>query len=74
MTTPAIQTVTGPIAPDELGPTLMHEHLTVGYPGFESHTTRPGAGQEERVAICVDRIGDRLIAHGLGPPVTRLVR
>ena len=28
-----LQTVTGPIRPDELGATLMHEHLLIGYPG-----------------------------------------
>ncbi len=30
-----INTVLGPISSDELGVTLMHEHLTLGYPGWE---------------------------------------
>ena len=30
-----INTVTGPISADDLGPTLMHEHLVYGYPGWE---------------------------------------
>jgi phosphotriesterase-related protein len=51
-----LQTVTGPISPDELGPTLMHEHLFIGYPGWESDTLTPGPGAEERFSICVDRI------------------
>jgi predicted metal-dependent phosphotriesterase family hydrolase len=28
-----IATVTGAARPDELGTTLLHEHLLVGYPG-----------------------------------------
>lgn len=31
----AVQTVLGPRAPDELGPTLMHEHLVFGLPGWQ---------------------------------------
>jgi phosphotriesterase-related protein len=51
-----VQTVTGPVGADQLGPTLMHEHLTVGYGGWESDTLHPGPGAAERFAICVDRI------------------
>lgn len=51
-----VQTVTGPIAPDRLGRTLMHEHLVVGYPGWESNTGAPGPDARERFRICVDRI------------------
>jgi predicted metal-dependent phosphotriesterase family hydrolase len=29
MSAPFVQTVRGPIPPDQLGSTLMHEHLTV---------------------------------------------
>ncbi len=56
MTATEVQTVTGPIHPDELGPTLMHEHLMIGYPGWESNTLRPGASETERFSMCVDRI------------------
>src|SRR5688572_8281261 len=56
MSATTIQTVTGPIRPDQLGPTLMHEHLAVGYPGWESDTLRPGPDAAERFAVCVDRI------------------
>ena len=31
-----IQTVTGPLAADALGTTLIHEHLLVGWPGWEA--------------------------------------
>ena len=55
---PAIQTVTGPISPDDLGRTLMHEHLTVGWPGAESHTTVARRSRADVVAVCVDRIAE----------------
>ncbi len=52
-----IQTVTGPIDSAELGRTLMHEHLTVGYPGWDSATDEPWNPVEAK-AICVDRIAE----------------
>ena len=55
---PAIQTVTGPISPDDLGRTLMHEHLTVGWPGAESHTTVAQRSRADIVAVCMDRIAE----------------
>ena len=56
MTTRTVQTAIGPIAPEQLGRTLMHEHLRVGYPGYESDTIRPGPSRDEAYRICVDRI------------------
>jgi len=56
MTQQLIQTVTGPIAAQELGRTLMHEHLVIGFPGWESDTFHRGPTLEERFSICVDRI------------------
>jgi phosphotriesterase-related protein len=58
-----IQTALGPVAPEALGRTLMHEHLVIGYPGFESDTIRPGPGRDEMYRICVDRIEE---LKGLG--------
>jgi phosphotriesterase-related protein len=52
----AIQTVTGPISPERLGRTLMHEHLVIGYPGWEQDWLRPGPTREEMFSRCVDRI------------------
>ena len=37
--TDKVQTVLGPVPVDELGFTLMHEHLKVGYAGWEVDTT-----------------------------------
>lgn len=34
-----VNTVTGPVSPDELGITLMHEHILYGYPGWEGDQT-----------------------------------
>jgi phosphotriesterase-related protein len=52
----SVATVTGSIAPDQLGRTLMHEHLLVGYPGWESDTVRPGPDPREHFRVAVDRI------------------
>jgi phosphotriesterase-related protein len=52
----SINTVAGAIRPDALGRTLMHEHLAIGMPGWESDSFRRGPGRAERLAICVDRI------------------
>lgn len=54
--TESIQTVTGAIAADALGETLMHEHLLVANPGWESDTRRPPQTEAERVSLCVERI------------------
>ncbi len=59
-----INTVTGTINPEQLGATLMHEHLLIGYPGWESDTVRPGPNRDEMLAICVDRI-EELKSHGI---------
>lgn len=54
--TATVNTVTGPIPTSALGVTLMHEHLVIGYPGWEAHTTEPGPGRNEMLAICVDKV------------------
>jgi phosphotriesterase-related protein len=59
----AIQTVTGTTTPQQLGRTLMHEHLVIGYPGWESDTLNPGPDEAERFATCVERIEE---LKGLG--------
>jgi phosphotriesterase-related protein len=59
-----INTVTGTITPDELGRTLAHEHLLVGWPGWESDTFRQGPGKEECLARCRDRVAE-MTDHGV---------
>jgi phosphotriesterase-related protein len=59
-----IQTVTGPIAASDLGRTLMHEHMMIGYAGWESDTLRPGPRRADMVKMCEDRIAE-IRAHGV---------
>lgn len=59
-----IQTVTGTTTPDALGVTLMHEHLAIGYPGWQADSIRPGPSRDEMVSRCVDRI-EEMKAHGI---------
>ncbi len=56
MTQEYVNTVTGPIGVEELGVTLMHEHILIGYPGWEADTLRPGPGRAEMVDTAVDKI------------------
>ncbi|MFK7733608.1 MAG: phosphotriesterase [Pseudomonadales bacterium] len=51
-----VQTVTGAISVNELGVTLMHEHLLIGYPGALADTIRPGPSRDDMVATCVSKI------------------
>ncbi len=67
MSTPSkteIQTVTGRIDADELGRTLAHEHMLIGWPGWQSDTLRRGPTRDEALAICVDRV-EEMKAHGV---------
>ena len=51
-----VNTVTGPIRVDALGVTLMHEHVLIGYPGWEADTLRPGPARAEIVSTAVEKI------------------
>lgn len=59
-----VETVTGPVEIASLGQTLMHEHLLIGYAGWESDTAHPGPGRDEMHSICKDRIQE-LQARGV---------
>ena len=59
----SIATVTGFTTPEKLGRTLMHEHLVIGYPGWEAHSIAPGPKRADMIAKCVDRI-EELKANG----------
>ena len=52
-----IATASGTTTSELLGRTLMHEHLVIGYPGAESHTSNPGLAKSEQFKVCVDKIG-----------------
>ena len=45
-----INTVTGTCTPDELGRTLVHEHLLVGYPGWQMDALAPPFKRDEAKA------------------------
>jgi phosphotriesterase-related protein len=69
-TTTTVQTVTGPIGVDQLGTTLMHEHLVIGFPGWDADTIRPGPKRAEMIATCIDQIAqlqDRGVSSMLDP-------
>jgi len=51
-----ISTVNGPIDVNELGKTLMHEHLIIGFGGWEFDRERKFSPEDE-IAICVDLPG-----------------
>ena len=53
-----INTATGPVNVEALGKTLMHEHLVIGFPGWESDTAAPSAGFRDMTAVCLDKIGE----------------
>lgn len=53
-----IQTVSGPIEPERLGGTLMHEHVdSVALPGFYSGGERDGDDLAERALACLPDLG-----------------
>jgi phosphotriesterase-related protein len=50
-----INTVTGRITPDQLGITLIHEHLLIGFPGWQMDTLNPFR-RAEALARGVDKL------------------
>lgn len=54
----SVQTVTGGCAPDALGLTLVHEHLLVGWPGWEADAPLDRATRREHGRRCVDRLAE----------------
>ena len=73
MATVTLNTVTGPITSDKLGRVLAHEHVMIGYPGWEADTLRRGPRRAEAVAIGSGRQhrhrevdDDRAHAHRVG--------
>lgn len=58
-----INTVTGRITPEQLGMTLIHEHLLVGYPGWQMDTLHPFR-RDEAIARAVDKLQE-LLALGV---------
>lgn len=62
--TKTVNTVRGPIAADQLGRTLMHEHFVFGYPGFQGDTTLGEFNREAALQIGIN-VAEKLMAHGV---------
>ena len=60
-----VNTVLGPISPDDMGPTLPHEHLCYGYPGWEGDATIAPLDPEGMIAHGVEVL-EELKQRGLG--------
>jgi phosphotriesterase-related protein len=54
----SVQTVTGGCAPEALGLTLMHEHLLIGWPGWEADAPLDRASRREHGRRCIDRLAE----------------
>lgn len=59
-----INTVLGPISADELGVTLIHEHLTLSYPGWECDALAIPYDREAIAATCAEAL-EEAKAYGL---------
>jgi phosphotriesterase-related protein len=51
-----VQTVTGLARPDELGRTLIHEHVLVGFPGWDLDANAPKFRRAEAMARAIDQM------------------
>lgn len=51
-----INTVTGRVRPDQLGMTLVHEHLLIGYPGWFMDGLAPRFRRQEAMSRGVDKL------------------
>ncbi len=54
MKTQQVNTVTGPISTDEMGITLVHEHIVFGYPGWEGDQSMAPFDRQAIVKTAVD--------------------
>lgn len=59
-----IQTVTGTCRPEDLGRTLVHEHLLIGYPGWQMDALAPRFRRDEARRRAVEEM-QRLRSHGV---------
>ncbi len=59
-----VQTVTGLATPDELGATLIHEHVLVGFPGWDLDARAPKFRRADAMARGVDQM-QQLRDHGV---------
>lgn len=60
-----VNTVTGPIDPEQLGATLMHEHIVFGYPGWYGDLTLAPFDREAAVSTGIELM-KQLQGFGVG--------
>ena len=53
-----INTALGPITPEQLGPTLMHEHMVLAYPGWDMDALCQHLEFSQLAKICADALGE----------------
>ena len=53
-----VNTVTGPVSPDDLGITLMHEHVIFGYPGWYGDATIAPFDREAAVSAGLETMAE----------------
>ncbi|MFB6465380.1 phosphotriesterase [Cytobacillus sp. Hz8] len=51
-----VETVTGPIAVEDLGKTLIHEHMIFGYPGYQGDVTLGPFNEEEALQAVIAQV------------------
>ncbi|MBI4517065.1 MAG: phosphotriesterase [Deltaproteobacteria bacterium] len=51
-----LNTVLGPCNAADLGVTLMHEHLLIGWPGWNSDTAAPAFNRKDTLRLCIERM------------------
>lgn len=52
----AVQTVTGPVAAEALGRTLIHEHVLIGFPGWQMDALAPRFVRAEAMDRAIDQM------------------
>jgi phosphotriesterase-related protein len=53
-----VQTVTGPLSVDDLGATLIHEHVVTGMPGWDTDPNAPRWKRQDMLQIAKDKIAE----------------
>jgi len=51
-----LNSVNGPLGSQDLGKTLMHEHLVGGFAGWQADSRTPAPDRRRIIDVCVDRI------------------
>ena len=66
------QTVTGPVAAEQLGMTLPHEHVIFGYPGYAGDVTLGPFDHAAALASCTETARRRQLGR-VGVPQARQI-